>query len=60
MKYFEKSILLWGDYDLVGIQGDKEILKYKHDKPIENIIINNNYLGLVDDSSLHLFEVNNK
>lgn len=60
MKYFEKSVLLWGDYDLVGIQGDKEILKYSHDKAIKDIIINKNYLGLVDNSSLHLFKVNNK
>ena len=60
IKYFEKLVLLWGEHGLVGIQGDKEILKYSHDKAIEDIIINKNYLGLVDDSSLHLFKVNNK
>lgn len=56
----EKYILLWGDYNLLGLQGNKEILKYKHDTVIHDIILNKNYLGLMDSSTLHLFEVHNK
>ena len=57
---YDKLILLWGDYDLLGIEGNKKILKYKHNEVIKDIIISKNYLGLVDHSGLHLFEIHNK
>lgn len=60
MKYYKKSILLWGDYDLIGIEEDKEIFKYRHDEAIKDIIINKNYLGIVDNNSLNLFKINNR
>ncbi|MDR7869807.1 MAG: DUF5711 family protein [Tissierellaceae bacterium] len=57
---FDKYILLIGDNNLLGIQGNKEILEYKHEANINDIIVNKNYLGIVDNSKMHLFKVNNK
>lgn len=57
---YDKLLLLWGNYDLLGIQSNKEILKYKQNELIKDIIINKDYLGLVDNSGIHLFEIKNK
>lgn len=60
IKDFEDYILVIADDNLLGIQGDREILNYKHDSFIDDIIINKNYLAIIDEGSLNLFKVNNK
>lgn len=53
-------ILVWGDYDLLGVQGGKEILSYRHDLPIKDLVINKYHLALVDNDSIHLFNIRNR
>ena len=60
MKNFDKYLLIYGDNNLIWIQGSKEILDYKHSTDIKDIVINRNYLAIMDDSNLHLFKVINK
>ncbi len=60
LTYFEEYIILRGRSSILGIQGNKEILNYYHDKLIDDIIINENYIAIIDDTNLHLFELTNK
>lgn len=60
LKDFGRNIFLIGYNNLIGIQGNKIIIEYNHDTGIKDIVVNRNYLGIIDDSNLHLFEVNNK
>lgn len=60
MENQDNFILIYGNNDLIGVQGDREILEYRHDSAIKNIVMNKNYLGVIDDANLHLFRLVNK
>ncbi len=60
MKNLDKYIFIYGNNDIIGLQGDREILEYRHDTAIKDIVVNKNYLGIIDDDNLHLFRLINK
>lgn len=60
MKNLDNYIFIYGNNDIIGLQGDREILEYRHDTAIKDIVVNKNYLGVIDDDNLHLFRLINK
>ncbi len=57
---FGKYILLYGNNDLLGIQGSRQVINYKHPEEIIKIDTNKSIIGIYGDKKLELFKLINK
>ena len=57
---FGKYILLYGNNDLLGIQGSRQVINYKHPEEIIKIDTNKSMIGIYGDKKLELFKLINK
>lgn len=60
IKPIDKSILLYGKENIVGINGDKEILNYKMDKEILGLYYNKSTMYIHNPEEIEIFKIKTK
>lgn len=60
IKVAEEFIILYGDYNIIGINADREILNYKMDKEIIGLYYNQSTLYIHNPESIEIYKLKNK